>query len=292
MPSSKKIAIQINDNGTPWFNDKYYVYRQDSKSTDYVLIDSTEQTTYIDKGLKNNINYGYYITTRGQYLVLPTQPLLNNSQKAFAMPINTFAPPPPILSLNQTDCKNFVNILDWQNGTGDGDDIEDIVKYLLYFSPIRNGKKTEIATVINDNLSSTGINQFIHSSISLAGCYQVAAVDVSNNVSMLSNTICTDNCYSYSLPNIFTPNGDGKNDTFQALENKFVEKINITIYDRQGKTVFNAQDPNFIWDGRNYLTREMLSDGIYLYTGEVYFITLDGSVKHHIRGDITLISIK
>ncbi len=47
----------------------------------------------------------------------------------------------------------------------------------------------------------------------LAGCYAVSAIDSFENESAFSAKICVDNCIMYELPNVFTPNGDGINDT-------------------------------------------------------------------------------
>ncbi len=59
---------------------------------------------------------------------------------------------------------------------------------------------------------------YIHKNLpSFAGCYYVTAVDRSGNESRPSNTVCKDNCPYYELPNVMTPNADGKNDLFEAF---------------------------------------------------------------------------
>jgi gliding motility-associated-like protein len=60
------------------------------------------------------------------------------------------------------------------------------------------------------------------------------------------------------IPTVFTPNGDGKNDTF------FIEKLasdswSLNIYNRWGKRVYFAPSYNNNWDGGS------LSPGIYFY---------------------------
>ncbi|MGG2362594.1 hypothetical protein ACE4Z5_27165, partial [Salmonella enterica] len=47
----------------------------------------------------------------------------------------------------------------------------------------------------------------------LAGCYVVTAVDKRGNESYKINKVCIDDCPNYLLPNTFSPNGDGMNDT-------------------------------------------------------------------------------
>lgn len=52
------------------------------------------------------------------------------------------------------------------------------------------------------------------------------------------------------LPNVFTPNGDGKNDLFK-LSGKNLEKFHMTIADQNGKILFEAHDINHGWDGQD-----------------------------------------
>ena len=62
------------------------------------------------------------------------------------------------------------------------------------------------------------------------------------------------------IPNVFTPNADGENDSFTAtIEN--AESAQIHIYNRWGGEVFSSQDPNFRWNGT--LNGEDLAEGVY-----------------------------
>jgi gliding motility-associated-like protein len=74
---------------------------------------------------------------------------------------------------------------------------------------------------------------------------------------------CTDydtliiKAYEFFIPNLFTPNGDNKNDNFEitGLGDNFV----VEIYNRWGERVY--QNSNY----RNEWTGEGLSDGVYYY---------------------------
>jgi len=61
------------------------------------------------------------------------------------------------------------------------------------------------------------------------------------------------------IPNVFTPDGDGVNETFviRGLD-KFVE-TNITIFNRWNNVVYQSKDYQSNWDGRG------LNDGVYFY---------------------------
>jgi len=63
-----------------------------------------------------------------------------------------------------------------------------------------------------------------------------------------------------TIPNVFTPNGDGINDTFVILDlDKYVAN-SLVIYNRWGKSVFEQNDyMSGEWDGDN------LGDGTYFY---------------------------
>jgi len=51
------------------------------------------------------------------------------------------------------------------------------------------------------------------------------------------------------IPNAFTPNGDGNNDTWRITIQGLTKKIRISVYDRWGAMVFSSNDPNMAWDG-------------------------------------------
>ncbi|MFY7788200.1 MAG: gliding motility-associated C-terminal domain-containing protein, partial [Thermoflexibacteraceae bacterium] len=55
--------------------------------------------------------------------------------------------------------------------------------------------------------------------------------------------------------NVFTPNGDGKNDTFKQdipADNCQDSFIKIVIYNRWGALVYESNDRNFSWDGAGF----------------------------------------
>jgi gliding motility-associated-like protein len=108
----------------------------------------------------------------------------------------------------------------------------------------------------------------------------------------MSNVVCIDYtaCPQYTLPNIFTPNGDGKNDYFVPFPGyTSVSEINIKIFDRWGKLVFETQNPGIQWDGTNKLTNQPCSDGTYFYICDVFEITLSGTVQRNLHGSLTIL---
>lgn len=58
---------------------------------------------------------------------------------------------------------------------------------------------------------------------------------------------------STNFPNVFTPNGDGVNDTFEPyIEN--ASYYELEIYNRLGKKVYTSSGVTNQWDGKGYLT--------------------------------------
>ena len=53
-----------------------------------------------------------------------------------------------------------------------------------------------------------------------------------------------------SFPNAFSPNSDGRNDTFKPEVNGNIEKFQFVIYNRYGEKVFESKNPRSGWDGK------------------------------------------
>ncbi len=65
------------------------------------------------------------------------------------------------------------------------------------------------------------------------------------------------------VPNIFTPNGDGVNDTWQVSYQN-IQDFDAKIFDRWGVELIHLTSPGESWDGRT-LAGNMASDGTYYY---------------------------
>ncbi len=79
---------------------------------------------------------------------------------------------------------------------------------------------------------------------------------------------CTDTCCDPDMvyiPNTFSPNGDGTNDTYgiKGLENACISDYKIMIYNRWGEQVYMSMDINETWDGT--YKGEALTPDVYGY---------------------------
>ena len=83
-----------------------------------------------------------------------------------------------------------------------------------------------------------------------------------------------------TMPNAFTPNGDGKNDVYTPIiPYSGVSRIEMKIFNRWSNVVFETTDPDINWDGKDYKTGKELPTAVYYYVCEVYYNTLDGERK-------------
>lgn len=71
--------------------------------------------------------------------------------------------------------------------------------------------------------------------------------------------------YSISLPNIFTPNGDGQNETLQIeWKQQLIEDFSIVVLNQTNNVLFSSSNPTFSWDGTDQ-SGEKIARGTYIY---------------------------
>ncbi|MCC6459520.1 MAG: gliding motility-associated C-terminal domain-containing protein [Saprospiraceae bacterium] len=89
------------------------------------------------------------------------------------------------------------------------------------------------------------------------------------------------------MPNAFTPNGDGQNDGF--LGKGYLDGVvdfNMSIWNRWGEKVYESQDPQEEWNGRQMNKGGMSPEGVYVYL--VTFTSPRGQ-KQEFKGYATLL---
>jgi gliding motility-associated-like protein len=93
--------------------------------------------------------------------------------------------------------------------------------------------------------------------VTQAGKYTVKITDL-DNCSIVHTFDVSDKCEPTLLtPNVFTPNGDGKNDFFiPQPKNPLRAKIlGLQIFNRWGELLYTTKGPEFAWDGKVNGTR-------------------------------------
>jgi gliding motility-associated-like protein len=274
-----------------WNNLSYEVFRFDQNLADFVKIATVIEPFFADTGLINQKEYCYKIKSVGTYSISGiVDPILNFSQEDCGTPIDTVPPCPPVLSVSNLCTtgatfdltKPLENNLIWTNPNNICGGSNDVASYTIYQ---KNGDVVEALQTLN-SANDTSYTHFLTGS--LANCYFVKVVDSLGN-SAISNEICADNCPNYVLPNTFTPNDDGSNELFKPFPDwRFVEKIDLKIFNRWGNLVFETTDPAINWNGQN-LSKKELASGTYYYVCRVIELRVGGNTERALSGWIELI---
>lgn len=114
--------------------------------------------------------------------------------------------------------------------------------------------------------------------------YRVTAYKKGNNqVFSMSNVAEVTPPLSMYIPNAFTPNGDGMNDTF-GVSGAAMGDFSLKIYNRWGEKVFETSNPTVRWDGK--VNEEDAPSGVYVY--KVLAKGVEGG-KMQKKGNVTLV---
>jgi gliding motility-associated-like protein len=295
-PGDNQMSLQMGAS-VPWTNYAYHIFRKDPGSSDFLLVDTAYTAVYTDTGLVNNQLYCYRVLAIGSYYAADVpDPLYNWSQEVCAQPYDQTPPCPPSLAIAD-DCIEAINQLNWTNTNGCADDIEG---YVIYYAPTLTDTLVPLTTLYGaQNTSFVFEGNVWNDPTSIAGCYAISAFDSLNlwpdgnqyrNYSDFSNIICIDNCPEYTLPNIFSPNGDNFNDVFEPFPYRYVDRIQLTIYNRWGEVVFTTDDPSIQWDGKHKESGKLCSDGAYYFVIQVDFIRLVGIESKTYSGNLRIIA--
>lgn len=120
----------------------------------------------------------------------------------------------------------------------------DIISNVPFFQDtvVCNNEPVEVhGTVYIENVLSTQVFNYIDTLVSSQGC---------DSISIFRVTVNPCGC-ELRFPNVFTPDGDGINDTFQPVVicDQIIADYRMIIYDRWGETVYETFEYNAPWDG-------------------------------------------
>ena len=104
-------------------------------------------------------------------------------------------------------------------------------------------------TIFKEYLWSTGSTNNILS-IHQPGKYWLMVKDKNSCTGTDTISIFLKDCSPhFYIPNAFTPNSDGRNDTFKPIVSGRIEEYEFKIYNRYGQLVFSTQSSTIGWDG-------------------------------------------
>ena len=121
-------------------------------------------------------------------------------------------------------------------------------------------------TSYTDNVE---LNNLIYNVDDAKFCYYINAVEGENNpYGIRGNSTTGVNCVVLQskifIPNAFTPDGDGKNDTWFPKLSFTPATYHLIIKNRWGNIIFESKDQYESWDG-SYMGGATVKEGTYIY---------------------------
>jgi gliding motility-associated-like protein len=134
------------------------------------------------------------------------------------------------------------------------------------------------ANLLNDGDPIPGLD--------FSASYKVTAVNkIDNNICSESNTIKVNpELYMY-VPNVFTPNDDGLNDSFGAL-GYGVKEYHLIIYNRWGELIFESEEQSTQWDGTYHGQKAPVGSYVYSLDSTGYY-----NQDFHKEGMVSIIKV-
>ncbi len=114
------------------------------------------------------------------------------------------------------------------------------------------------------------------------------------NLTVMSREGCTDtttNCliiepdFKLYIPSAFTPNQDGRNETFQPV-GQYVKNFEMYIFNRWGTQIFHSTNLNQGWNGEVNGTGQISPEDVYIYK---IMVTDAENTQHSYVGNVTLL---
>ena len=112
------------------------------------------------------------------------------------------------------------------------------------------------------------------------GNFSVNAIDVNGCQQDTNFMIAT--ITSVCIPNVFSPNGDGRNDTWSLEDTFLYEDSELRVYGRFGRLVFHSVGYHNQWDGTS-MAGDDLPEGVYFFSIEL------GHGFNQINGTVTIL---
>ncbi len=106
-----------------------------------------------------------------------------------------------------------------------------------------------------------------------------------NCIDTTYKTIIVEPDFAFYVPNMFSPNGDGINDSFNG-KGILIDTYEMRIFDRWGNMVFITKDLQVPWDGKTNYGSVAAQEDVYVY---VINLTDFKRKKHDYKGIVTLV---
>ncbi len=205
--------------------DFYQIFRSENNG-DFMMIAKGTSLPYIDKNLRPQVNkHCYYIVYQ------------NTCGNQSPVSVTACA---IMLAGTNVDNKSFdlnwTAYLGWENGVSD------------YELEIMDETGVLVGPPISLGNTSTSYQDPITQNRQISQYRIVAISNDSFPLRSYSNIIMVDIPLQVFVPNSFTPNNDGLNDTFTA-KGLFIKEYSMEIYSRWGELLYHTKDLELGWNG-------------------------------------------
>ncbi|NMC39351.1 MAG: gliding motility-associated C-terminal domain-containing protein [Bacteroidales bacterium] len=141
------------------------------------------------------------------------------------------------------------------------------ISYYRVYIDTGNGFTQQAVLSPSDTTHSISVSEIMFGTTGGKVCFYVMAAEASNpygiNGESRSNTACYNVEEIITVPNIFTPNGDSKNDLFAPVLTFTPSEYTLIISNRHGRVVFETNDYMESWDGKD--KSNPAQEGVYIW---------------------------
>ena len=220
-------ADTINLNWVPAKSVNSWLWTIDSTYTTPLISPTIIETVSGQKSVQHIVSNGFCSDT-----VTKIIPVDNFLKAGFQAPLEVC--PKDVVVFRDISIGHPVS---WSWNFGDGQTSSQEFPPEHLFQDTWSGKTYHVSLVVQDNL----------------GCIDTASLQVTKLQS----------CF-ITVPNAFTPNGDGKNDYLYPLNAFLASNLEFIIYNRFGQIIFETRDWTRKWDGT--INGKPQGTGTYVWT--------------------------
>jgi gliding motility-associated-like protein len=205
----------------------------------------SKKITYTDKTIRKNSVYFYRLTAVNNCNIKSV-----SSNNASNIDLNT-------INTGNEVILRWNNYKNW-NGS--------VASYRIFMDTGNSFAQFHVASP-SDTIYSVSIPGIMYNLTRGEVCFYVSALETGNPHGISgesdSDTSCISIDETVTVPNIFTPDGNGKNDQFKLVLTFAPASYHLLITDQHRKILFETRDYNESWDGMT--EAGPLSQGVYLW---------------------------
>lgn len=148
-------------------------------------------------------------------------------------------------------------------------------RMLFSLGDMNPGQQKSVVVKVKVNMELRGVTE-------IGNQADISADQYSGKSNLATLEVASPNNDIY-VPNVFTPNGDGKNDFFGVFGNA-IASLELNVYNQWGQRIYQATDINKGWDGT--FRGQAQPSGVYVYYIKAKFFDGQNAMK---KGTITLL---